>query len=169
MRSHLTYLKILDEVDYDYDWEEPGALYDEETYIYFLNAQDFIMDYVKDSLDSYTDIGTIGQIMTRKDEAKTLDVSKYYDAEDKMAMKLAAALFEVPVEDLDFMKAHVLSLSKWIEERYWEYDITFDTPVFEYKTKDRLFYTVFSPTFQETYSLSVSRKENGYSYSLEPR
>lgn len=126
-------------------------------------AIDYVNSFIIDSLDSFSDVRFIYDTLLQKDEAGELNI------EPSKAEKLAVAWFNAMGISIDnYTKKYVLNIAQYIQTQFENLSIELDTPEFEKKTKDRITYSVYCPTYNETYTLSYNRNTENYNWDLTP-
>ena len=114
-------------------------------------AIDYVNSFIVDSLDSFSDVRFIYDILLQKDEAGELNI------EPSEAEKMAVAWFSAMGISIDnYTKKYVLNTAQYIQTQFENLSVDLDTPEFEKKTKDRITYSVYCPTYNETYTLSYN-------------
>ena len=126
-------------------------------------AIDYVNSFIVDSLDSFSDVRFIYDILLQKDEAGELNI------EPSQAEKMAVAWFSAMGISIDnYTKKYVLNTAQYIQTQFENLSVDLDTPEFEKKTKDRITYSVYCPTYNETYTLSYNRNTENYNWDLTP-
>lgn len=166
MQAHKAWLVALDAFD---DRNIKASYFDQNPRKHRLDALQFIISYVQDSLESYRAVENLYRILAEKDAVGDLHIENKDGAQDQMSGALANALFGSAFGSVyeNYTKKYALIIAKCLNERFDKIKITLDTPEFVKKTKDRIIYSVYCPTYNEIYTLSIDRTTNEYYWSLE--
>ena len=162
MRDHRAYLMAIDALE-QYDIDEHTMYYDDNKYENTIEAMQYVISYVKDSLSSYCDARYIYDILSAKEKEGKLFI-KQNTIEEDFQLLLANAFFGSDVSS--FKKTYILNVAKYMQGQMQNTIITMDTPQYTSKTKDRIIYSVYCPNLNETYTLSFDRNSEHYYWDL---
>lgn len=162
MRDHRAYLMAIDALE-QYDIDEHTMYYDDNKYENTIEAMQYVINYVKDSLSSYCDARYIYDILSAKEKEGKLFI-KQNTIEEDFQLLLANAFFGSDVSS--FKKTYILNVAKYMQGQMQNTIITMDTPQYTAKTKDRIMYSVYCPNLNETYTLSFDRNSEHYYWDL---
>ena len=163
MESHKAYL-IIQEQLYGYCLTEIDVdLIDPSPESHIIDALDYVESYIADSLYSYFDIRYLYDVLSQKDEAGELDIE--YSAEEQVAKAWFSAM---GINLGDWTKEYALQIARYIQDEFEDISVELDTPEYVGKTTDRITYSVYCPTYNETYTLTCNRDSGDYSWDLTP-
>lgn len=163
MESHKAYL-IIQEQLYGYCLTEIDVdLIDPSPESHIIDALDYVESYIADSLYSYFDIRYLYDVLSQKDEAGELDIE--YSAEEQVAKAWFSAM---GINMGDWTKEYALQIAQYIQDEFEDISVELDTPEYVGKTTDRITYSVYCPTYNETYTLTCNRDSGDYSWDLTP-
>lgn len=163
MRDHRACIMAIDALE-QYDIDSNTVYYDDNKYDNTIEAMEYVIRYVKDSLSSYCDARYIYDILSAKEKEGKLFI-KQNTIEEDYQLLLANAFFGSNVSS--FKKTYILNVAKYMQEQMQNTIITMDTPQYTSKTKDRIIYSVYCPNLNETYTLSFDRNSEHYYWDLQ--
>lgn len=163
MRDHRACIMAIDALE-QYDIDSNTVYYDDNKYDNTIEAMEYVIRYVKDSLSSYCDARYIYDILSAKEKEGKLFIKQNTIEEDFQHL-LANAFFGSNVSS--FKKTYILNVAKYMQEQMQNTIITMDTPQYTSKTKDRIIYSVYCPNLNETYTLSFDRNSEHYYWDLQ--
>lgn len=163
MRDHRACIMAIDALE-QYDIDSNTVYYDDNKYDNTIEAMEYVIRYVKDSLSSYCDARYIYDILSAKEKEGKLFI-KQNTIEEDFQLLLANAFFGSNVSS--FKKTYILNVAKYMQGQMQNTIITMDTPQYISKTKDRIIYSVYCPNLNETYTLSFDRNSEHYYWDLQ--
>ena len=163
MRDHRACIMAIDALE-QYDIDSNTVYYDDNKYDNTIEAMEYVIRYVKDSLSSYCDARYIYDILSAKEKEGKLFI-KQNTIEEDFQLLLANAFFGSNVSS--FKKTYILNVAKYMQGQMQNTIITMDTPQYTSKTKDRIIYSVYCPNLNETYTLSFDRNSEHYYWDLQ--
>lgn len=163
MRDHRACIMAIDALE-QYDIDSNTVYYDDNKYDNTIEAMEYVIRYVKDSLSSYCDARYIYDILSAKEKEGKLFI-KQNTIEEDFQLLLANAFFGSNVSS--FKKTYILNVAKYMQVQMQNTIITMDTPQYTSKTKDRIIYSVYCPNLNETYTLSFDRNSEHYYWDLQ--
>lgn len=163
MRDHRACIMAIDAFE-QYDIDSNTVYYDDNKYDNTIEAMEYVIRFVKDSLSSYCDARYIYDILSAKEKEGKLFI-KQNTIEEDFQLLLANAFFGSNVSS--FKKTYILNVAKYMQEQMQNTIITMDTPQYTSKTKDRIMYSVYCPNLNETYTLSFDRNSDHYYWDLQ--
>lgn len=66
----------------------------------------------------------------------------------------------------NYTKEYVLAIADLLQQQFNAIDITFNHPKFQSQTADCITYSVYCPTNNEHYTLTLDKKTNEYSWDV---
>ena len=167
MKAHKAWVVAMETFS-DYNVKKHADYFDDNPRRHMSEAFQYIVSYVSDSLQSYLDVADLYKILADKNAAGDLHVENQDDAEDQMGGALVNALFGGSVYR-NYTKEYILSVAEYLQAQYEKVDIELDSPEFKKKSKDRNIYSVYCPTLNEYYTLSIDRNTNNFYWDLTSR
>ena len=163
MESHKAYLIIQEQLDGYCLTEIDVDLIDPSPESHIIDALDYVESYIADSLYSYSGIRYLYDVLSQKDEAGELNIE--YSAEEQVAKAWFSAM---GINLGDWTKEYALQIARYIQDEFEDISIELDTPEYVRKTTDRITYSVYCPTYNETYTLTCDRNSGVFSWDLTP-
>lgn len=163
MESHKAYLIIQEQLDGYCLTEIDVDLIDPSPESHIIDALDYVESYIADSLYSYSGIRYLYDVLSQKDEAGELNIE--YSAEEQVAKAWFSAM---GINLGDWTKEYALQIARYIQDEFEDISIELDTPEYVRKTTDRITYSVYCPTYNETYTLTCDRNSGDFSWDLTP-
>lgn len=196
MTAHKKFLKAADSPT-DYDEKKNVDENDEQPHRHTLEAFTYVRQYAQDSLESYRQVSRLYEILQEKASNGTLYVENRDDEEEQLSGEAAnlfmnamqAGMLAEAEEVTDpetalaqafllgmfsgsayenYTQKYVLNVAKYLQDKFNKTELILDFPEFEKQTKDRIIYSVYCPSLNETYTLSSDKKGENYHWSLEP-
>lgn len=196
MIAHKKFLKVSESYA-DYDEKKNVDENDEQPHRHTLEAFNYVCQYAKDSLDSYRKMSRIYEILQEKATNGTLYVENRDDDEEQLSGEAAnlfmnamqAGILAEAEEVVDtetalaqallmgmfsgsayenYTEKYVLNMAKYLQDKFNKTELILDFPEFEKKTKDRIIYSVYCPSLNESYTVSSDKKGANFHWSLEP-
>ena len=163
MESHKVYLMIQEQLS-EYCFTEMDVnMIDPSPESHIVDAIDYVEAYIADSLDSYSDIRYLYDVLSQKDEAGELNLEDGF--EEQVAKAWLGAL---GISLGDWTKEYALKIAQYIQDEFEDISVEMDTPEYVRKTTDRITYSVYCPTYNETYTLTCDRNSGDFSWDLTP-
>ena len=163
MASHKAYLIIHEQLDGYCLTEMDVDIIDPYPESHIIDALDYVESYIADSLYSYSDIRYLYDVLSQKDEVGELNI------EDGFEEQVAKAWFGALGISLgDWTKEYALKIAQYIQDEFKDISVELDTPEYVRKTTDRIIFSVYCPTYNETYILTCNRDSGNYSWDLAP-
>ncbi len=170
MRDQRAFAMAIETID-QYDIDSNTLYYDRNKHENTLEAMSYVIDYIADSLSSYCDVRYIYDILSAKEKEDKLFIKQnntidntIKEGEETLQLLFANAFFGSNVSS--FKKTYILNFAKYIQEQMQNTIITMDTPQYVSQTKDRIMYSVYCPSLNETYTLSYDKKNETYHWDL---
>lgn len=175
MMAHKKYLMAFDQVCQSQYVLNEGNPQDELRNRHMTDAVQYIRTHVQDSLASYKDVANLHDCLSTKDAKGELSVNNYEEVKEEdvkatIATALLSALFGLgetsEPEHPNYTKEYVLAIADLLQQQFNAIDIAFDYPKFQSQTADCITYSVYCPTDNERYTLTLDKKTNEYSWDV---